>query len=324
MLEAYRHHAAERAALGIPPLPLSAQQTADVIELLKNPPAGEEQFLVDLITHRVPAGVDDAAKVKASSLAALAFGSEKNALLSRERATELLGTMLGGYNVQPLIELLDDAVVGAIAADGLKKTLLVFDQFHDVEEKAKAGNTHARAVLQSWADAEWFTSRPEVPQSLTITVFKVPGETNTDDLSPAPDATTRPDIPLHALAMLKNKREGAPFVPEEDGKRGPIAQILALKDKGPPGRLRRRRGRYRFLAQVGDQLGAVVHRRGHPVHPEQALRRRVLWAARSPRSSTTPWKTPARCRSSWTCRRWSTATSSSCSRMRARRSRTVR
>ena len=199
MLEAYRHHAAERAALGIPPLPLDPQQTAQVIELLKNPPAGEEQFLLDLIVNRVPAGVDDAAKVKAAYLAALAFGSENNALISRERATELLGTMLGGYNVAPLIELLDDAQVGAIAADALKNTLLVFDQFHDVEEKARAGNANAKAVLQSWADAEWFTRHPEVPQSLTITVFKVPGETNTDDLSPAPDATTRPDIPLHAF-----------------------------------------------------------------------------------------------------------------------------
>src|SRR5690606_1034722 len=146
-------------------------------------------------THRVPAGVDDAAKVKASYLAAIALGKEANPLLSRERATELLGTMLGGYNVAPLIQLLDDAVLAAIAADGLKHTLLVFDAFHDIEEKAKAGNAHAKAVLQSWADAEWFTSKPEVPASMTITVFKVPGETNTDDLSPAPDATTRPDIP---------------------------------------------------------------------------------------------------------------------------------
>ena len=249
MLEAYRHHAAERAALGIPPLPLSAQQTADVIELLKNPPAGEEGFLVDLITHRVPAGVDDAAKVKASYLAALAFGSEQNALIGRERATELLGTMLGGYNVSPLIELLDDAVVGAIAAEGLKHTLLVFDQFHDVEEKARAGNANAKAVLQSWADAEWFTSKPEVPQSLTITVFKVPGETNTDDLSPAPDATTRPDIPMHALAMLKNRRPDAPFVPEEDGKRGPIQEILSLKDKG------------HLVAYVGDVVGTGSSRK---------------------------------------------------------------
>ncbi|KRG67575.1 bifunctional aconitate hydratase 2/2-methylisocitrate dehydratase [Stenotrophomonas terrae] len=249
MLEAYRHHVAERAALGIPPLPLTAQQTADVIELLKNPPAGEAEFLLDLITHRVPAGVDDAAKVKASYLAAIAFGSEKNALISRARATELLGTMLGGYNVAPLIQLLDDAEVGAIAANGLKHTLLVFDAFHDVQEKAKAGNAHAQGVLQSWADAEWFTSKPEVPQSLTITVFKVPGETNTDDLSPAPDATTRPDIPLHALAMLKNKRPDAPFVPEEDGKRGPIQEILSLKEKG------------HLVAYVGDVVGTGSSRK---------------------------------------------------------------
>lgn len=249
MLEAYRHHVAERAALGIPPLPLSAQQTADVIELLKNPPAGEAGFLLDLITHRVPAGVDDAAKVKASYLAAIAFGSEKNSLISRERATELLGTMLGGYNVAPLIQLLDDAQVGAIAADALKNTLLVFDAFHDVQEKAKAGNANAQGVLQSWADAEWFTGKPEVPQSLTITVFKVPGETNTDDLSPAPDATTRPDIPMHALAMLKNKRDDARFTPEEDGKRGPIQQILDLKDKG------------HLVAYVGDVVGTGSSRK---------------------------------------------------------------
>ena len=160
MLAAYRQHLAERAALGIPPLPLNAQQTAELIELLKAPPAGEDATLVELITHRVPAGVDDAAKVKASYLAAVAFGTEACTLISRERATELLGTMLGGYNIHPLVELLDDAVVGAIAANALKHTLLMFDAFHDVEEKAKAGNAHAKAVLQSWADAEWFTSRP--------------------------------------------------------------------------------------------------------------------------------------------------------------------
>lgn len=247
MLEAYRHHIAERAALGIPPLPLTAQQTAEVIELLKNPPAGEGEFLLDLITHRVPAGVDDAAKVKASYLAAVAFGTEHNALISRARATELLGTMLGGYNIHPLIELLDDAEVGAVAAQALKHTLLMFDAFHDVQEKAEKGNANARAVLQSWADAEWFTSKPEVPESLTVTVFKVTGETNTDDLSPAPDATTRPDIPLHALAMLKNKRDG--IEPEEDGKRGPIAFIESLKDKG------------HLVAYVGDVVGTGSSRK---------------------------------------------------------------
>ena len=247
MLEAYRHHVAERAALGIPPLPLSAQQTADVIELLKSPPAGEAEFLLELLTHRVPAGVDDAAKVKASYLAAIALGSEVNPLITRERATELLGTMLGGYNVAPLVQLLDDATVGAIAADALKNTLLVFDAFHDVQEKAKAGNANAQGVLQSWADAEWFTSRPQVPESLTITVLKVTGETNTDDLSPAPDATTRPDIPLHALAMLKNKRDG--IEPEEDGKRGPVKFIESLKDKG------------HLVAYVGDVVGTGSSRK---------------------------------------------------------------
>src|SRR5258706_9903294 len=166
MLQAYRQHAAERAALGIPPLPLSAQQTADVIELIKAPPAGEEAFLLDLLSYRVPPGVDDAAKVKASFLAAVAHGDIKVPLISRAKATELLGTMVGGYNVKPLIDLLDDAEVAGVAATALKKTLLMFDFFHDVAEKAKAADSataaHAKAVIQSWADAEWFTSRPEV------------------------------------------------------------------------------------------------------------------------------------------------------------------
>ncbi|WKU20550.1 bifunctional aconitate hydratase 2/2-methylisocitrate dehydratase [Advenella alkanexedens] len=249
MLESYRQHVAERAALGIPPLPLSAKQTADLIELLKAPPAGEENYLVDLITHRVPAGVDDAAKVKASYLAAVAFGTEKCPLITPEKATELLGTMLGGFNISPLIDLLDNPTLGTIAADGLKKTLLMFDAFHDVKEKADKGNENAKAVIQSWADAEWFTSRPEVPESLTVTIFKVSGETNTDDLSPAPDATTRPDIPLHALAMLKNKREGAAFEPEEDGKRGPVKFIESLKEKG------------HLVAYVGDVVGTGSSRK---------------------------------------------------------------
>src|SRR5690606_4521341 len=169
--------------------------------------------------------------------------------IDRKKATELLGTMLGGYNVAPLIELLDDAELGAIAAAGLKSTLLVFDAFHDVQETAEKGNAHAKSVMQSWADGEWFTSRPEVPESLTITVFKVPGETNTDDLSPAPDATTRPDIPLHALAMLKNRREGAAFEPEEDGKRGPINFIKELRDRG------------HLVAYVGDVVGTGSSRK---------------------------------------------------------------
>ena len=248
-LQTYRNHVAERSELGIPPLPLSAQQTGEVIELLKNPPKGEEAFLVELITHRVPAGVDAAAKVKASYLAAVAHGSEKCALISREKATQLLGTMLGGYNISPMIALLDDAEasVAGQAASGLKNTLLMFDQFHDVKEKADKGNAYAKAVLQSWANAEWFTSRPEVPESIMLTVFKVAGEINTDDLSPAPDAWSRPDIPLHALAMHKNPRPGV--TPEEEGKRGPIKFIDELKAKG------------HLVAYVGDVVGTGSSRK---------------------------------------------------------------
>ena len=247
MLEAYRSHVAERAALGIPPLPLNAQQTADLVELLKNPPKGEEDFLVELITYRVPAGVDDAARVKAGFLAAVAKGEIKCALISRVRATELLGTMLGGYNVKPLIDLLSDAECGATAAEGLKKTLLVFDYFHDVKELADKGNANAKGVMQSWADAEWFTSRPEVPASQKLTVLKVTGETNTDDLSPAPDAWSRPDIPLHALAMLKNPRPG--INADEPGSRGPIKQLEELAKKGNQ------------IAYVGDVVGTGSSRK---------------------------------------------------------------
>jgi aconitate hydratase 2/2-methylisocitrate dehydratase len=247
MLQAYRDHVAERAALGIPPLPLSDRQTGELIELLKNPPKGEEATLVELITHRVPAGVDDAAKVKASYLAALAHGSERCALISRQQATELLGTMLGGYNISPLIDLLSDEAVAPVAAQALKKTLLMFDQFHDVKDKADGGNVHAKAVLQSWADGEWFTSRPEVPPSIKLSVFKVTGEINTDDLSPAPDAWSRPDIPLHALAMHKNPRPG--IVPEEEGKRGPVRFIEELRAKG------------NLVAYVGDVVGTGSSRK---------------------------------------------------------------
>ncbi len=247
MLQAYRAHLADRAALGIPALPLCAHQTAELIELLKNPPPGEAASLVDLIAHRVPAGVDDAAKVKASYLAAVAHGTETCTLISREKATELLGTMLGGYNLTPLIDLLDDAAVAAVAAEALKKSLLMFDQFHDVKDKSNKGNAWARSVMQSWAQAEWFTSRPEVQKSITLTVFKVTGETNTDDLSPAPDAWSRPDIPLHALAMLKNQRDG--ITPEEDGKRGPVRFMQDLRSRG------------HLVAYVGDVVGTGSSRK---------------------------------------------------------------
>jgi len=247
MLEAYRQHVAERGALGIPPLPLTKQQTEALVALLMAPPKGEEAFLVDLITYRAPAGVDDAAKVKAEFLAGVGAGSTACPLISRGKATELLGTMVGGYNVKPLIDMLDDAVVGATAAKALKSTLLMFDFFHDVAEKAKSGSANAKAVMQSWADAEWFTQRPEVPQSLKVTIFKVTGETNTDDLSPAPDAWSRPDIPLHALAMLKNPRPG--IEADKAGERGPLKQIEALKAKG------------NLVAYVGDVVGTGSSRK---------------------------------------------------------------
>lgn len=207
MLEEYRKHVEERAAEGIVPKPLSADQVAGLVELLKNPPAGEDAFLLDLLTNRVPAGVDEAAYVKAAFLTDVAKGNTACGLVSRVEATRLLGTMLGGYNIPPLVELLDDAEVGKTSAEALKSTLLMFDAFHDVEEKRQAGNPLAQEVMESWANAEWFLNKPEVPAEIKVTVYKVPGETNTDDLSPAVDAWSRPDIPLHAQAMLKARMD---------------------------------------------------------------------------------------------------------------------
>jgi len=247
VLEAYRKHVEERAAQGVVPQPLNAEQTAGLVELLKNPPAGEEEFLVDLITNRVPAGVDEAAYVKAGFLSALAKGETSSPLLSKQRAVELLGTMQGGYNIATLVELLDNAELAAVAAEQLKHTLLMFDAFHDVAEKAKAGNEHAKAVMQSWAEGEWFTNRPAVAEKVSLSVFKVTGETNTDDLSPAPDAWSRPDIPLHALAMLKMTREG--INPDVPGSVGPIKQMEELKAKGFP------------VAYVGDVVGTGSSRK---------------------------------------------------------------
>lgn len=247
MLEAYRKHVEERAALGVVPQPLTPEQTSGLVELLKNPPAGEEEFLVDLITNRVPAGVDEAAYVKAAFLSAVAKGEATSPLISKAHAVELLGTMQGGYNIATLVELLDDAELGPVAAKPLKHTLLMFDAFHDVAEKAKAGNANAKAIMQSWADAEWFTNRPAVAEKLTLTVFKVPGETNTDDLSPAPDAWSRPDIPLHAQAMLKMARDG--IEPVEPGSVGPLKQIEEVKAKGHP------------VAYVGDVVGTGSSRK---------------------------------------------------------------
>ncbi|ATM99837.1 MULTISPECIES: bifunctional aconitate hydratase 2/2-methylisocitrate dehydratase [Proteus] len=247
MLEEYRKHVAERAAEGVVPKPLDATQTAALVELLKNPPKGEEEFLLDLIVNRVPPGVDEAAYVKAGFLTALAKGETTSPLITPEKAVELLGTMQGGYNIHALIDALDNDKLAPIAAKALSHTLLMFDNFYDVEEKAKAGNVYAKQIMQSWADAQWFTERPELAEKITVTVFKVTGETNTDDLSPAPDAWSRPDIPLHALAMLKNAREG--IEPDQPGSVGPIKQIEALNKKGFP------------LAYVGDVVGTGSSRK---------------------------------------------------------------
>lgn len=247
MLEAYRKHVEERAAEGIVPKPLDAEQVAALVELLKNPPAGEEAFLLELLENRIPPGVDEAAYVKAGFLAAVAKGEAQSPIVDPEKAAELLGTMQGGYNIEPLVALLDHDTLAPIAVNALSHTLLMFDAFYDVEEKAKAGNAHAKQVIQSWADAEWFEQKNPVPEKVTLTVFKVTGETNTDDLSPAPDAWSRPDIPLHALAMLKNERDG--IEPDQPGVVGPIKQLEALKAKGHQ------------LVYVGDVVGTGSSRK---------------------------------------------------------------
>eukprot|EP01062_Namystynia_karyoxenos_P013732 TRINITY_DN14935_c0_g1_i1.p1 TRINITY_DN14935_c0_g1~~TRINITY_DN14935_c0_g1_i1.p1 ORF type:complete len:892 (+),score=383.37 TRINITY_DN14935_c0_g1_i1:102-2777(+) len=245
--EAYNKHVQERAAEGLPPSNLSADQVVQLVDLAKNPPADEADQVKELITNRVPAGVDEAAYVKAAFLAAVAKGETGSPLFSKEDAAKLLGTMLGGYNVGPLVDLLDDAELAPVAAEALSKTILMFDARHDVKQKADAGNEIAKKIVQAWADAEWFTSRNPVPEKITFTVFKVTGETNTDDLSPAPDAWSRPDIPLHAKAMLKIEREG--IHPDEPGVVGPIKQIEELKKKGHK------------LAYVGDVVGTGSSRK---------------------------------------------------------------
>ncbi len=237
MLESYQQHVEERAAQGLPPLPLDARQTAELVELLKQPEGHDGDMLLELLSQRVPAGVDDAAYVKAAFLADLARGKARSPLLDRRRATELLGTMLGGYNIAPLIELLDDEALAPTAARALSNTLLMFDAYHDVLDKAKAGNAFARQVADSWAAAEWFTRRPELPAEIRVVVFKVEGETNTDDLSPASEAWSRPDIPLHAKAMLMNRMPDA------------LDKIEQLKTKGLP------------LAYVGDVVGTGSSRK---------------------------------------------------------------
>lgn len=247
MLEAYREHVAERALQNIPPKPLNAEQVAGLIELLKAPPVGEEQALVELISHRVPPGVDEAAYVKAGFLSAIVKGEASSPVISKADAVTLLGNMHGGYNIETLVSVVDDAELGALAAEALKHTLLMFDAFHDIEALAKNGSTNAQAVMDSWAAGEWFTDREAVAESIKMVVFKVTGETNTDDLSPAPDAWSRPDIPLHALAMYKMAREG--LTPDEAGAVGPMRQIDEIKSKGLP------------VAFVGDVVGTGSSRK---------------------------------------------------------------
>ncbi|MBL4606628.1 MAG: bifunctional aconitate hydratase 2/2-methylisocitrate dehydratase [Pseudomonadales bacterium] len=239
MLEAYRKQVEERAEEGIPAKPLNAEQTSALIELLKSPPSGEEEFLLNLLINRVPPGVDEAAYVKAAFLTAITNGEASSPIIDKTKATELLGTMLGGYNIDQLISLLDDKELAPVAAKALSHTLLIFDAFHDVQEKA-ATNPHAKQVVDSWANAEWFTNRNKVAEKITVTVFKVTGETNTDDLSPAQDAWSRPDIPLHGNAMLKNER---------DGIHNALEQVKELKEKGHP------------LAYVGDVVGTGSSRK---------------------------------------------------------------
>ncbi|OOF38685.1 bifunctional aconitate hydratase 2/2-methylisocitrate dehydratase [Rodentibacter mrazii] len=246
-LTEYQTHVNQRAAQGVVPLPLNAQQTAELIELLKNPPPENQNLLVELFESRIPTGVDEAAYVKAAFLADLIKGNTQSPLISPQKAVQLLGTMQGGYNIEPLIDTLEIDKLAPLAVEALSHTLLMFDNFYDVAQKAKQGNTYALQILQSWADAEWFLSRPQLAEKLTYTVFKVSGETNTDDLSPAQDAWSRPDIPLHALAMLKNPREG--IEPDEAGVIGPMRQIESLKQKGFP------------LVYVGDVVGTGSSRK---------------------------------------------------------------
>lgn len=231
-LSDYFIKANERARLHIEPLPLDAAQTEELCSLLCTPPEGSDAVLSDLIAQRVPAGVDEAAKVKAEFLKDLAQGVVESPLFSAHAAVKLLGNMKGGYNVAPLVELLSDQTLAADAVSALEHTLMVYDAFDDVAHLAREGNGAAKNLIQRWANATWFTAKPALPAVQKYTVFKVTGEITTDDLSPASDAWSRPDIPLHALAMFKNSREG--LVADEEGVTGPMKLIASLKAKGNP------------------------------------------------------------------------------------------
>ncbi|MGR3273479.1 bifunctional aconitate hydratase 2/2-methylisocitrate dehydratase [Acaryochloris marina NIES-2412] len=259
MLKSYRQHVQERAALGIPPLPLTAEQTADLCELLKSPPAGEEDALMSLLRDRIPPGVDQAAYVKASFLSAIANNETTSPLITPIAAVELLGTMMGGYNVQSLVDLLksDNSALATAAATALKHTVLVYDAYHDVMELAQT-NAYAQSVIDSWVAAEWFTTQSSLPESITVTVFKVPGETNTDDLSPAPHATTRPDIPLHALAMLETRMpEGLDTLEQLKQKGHPVAYVGDVVGTGSS----RKSAINSVLWHIGDDIPFVPNKR---------------------------------------------------------------
>ncbi len=239
LIEEYKAHTKEREALGVPPLPLNAKQVAELVELLKADKIVEEEYLLDLLENRVPAGVDDAAYVKAAFLNAIVQDDAHSHAIDKVKAVKILGKMLGGFNVGPLIEALkhNHVEVAQAAADELKNTILVYDSFNDVKELMDHGNPFAKEVIESWANGEWFLNKEPLAEEIKLTVFKVPGETNTDDLSPASEAFTRADIPLHANSMLINRMEK------------PLETMAELKKKGNP------------LAYVGDVVGTGSSRK---------------------------------------------------------------
>jgi len=233
----YKAHTEERAKLGVPPLALTAEQVADLVELLKVSPIAEQDYVMDMFENKIPAGVDDAAYVKAAFLNDVVQGNVSCDAIDASKACIILGKMLGGFNVTPLVEALKIEAIAEVAATQLKNTLLVYDSFNDVKALMDGGNAHAKSVVESWANAEWFTNKDAIPAETTVTVYKIPGETNTDDLSPASEAFTRADIPLHANSFLVNRMDN------------PLPTMEELKAKGHP------------LAYVGDVVGTGSSRK---------------------------------------------------------------
>jgi len=237
LLSNYKAHTADRAALGVPPLALTADQVAELVELLKANPIAEADYAMELFTEQVPAGVDDAAYVKAAFLNDILEGKASCETIDKREACKILGAMLGGFNVKPLVEALNDDEVADVATNELKNTILMYDAFNDVKSMMDAGNAKAKEVVESWANAEWFYNKPEMEKEITLTVYKIPGETNTDDLSPASEAFTRADIPLHANSFLQSRMPN------------PLETMVELKSKGHP------------LAYVGDVVGTGSSRK---------------------------------------------------------------